>query len=121
MNKNDMKMVESCQKEGEKLENERLNYFSSCFFPEHVSLICDFLFRNQNCIVPKPTKPPGCHPKCSTSQGKCYLTTRGKSYGHHCKCCRGWSGPRANYDQTLKTYLALYCDRECPFLGEGVP
>lgn len=56
-----------------------------------------------------------CDKQCASSHGKCNMNTG------QCECCRGWSGPNAQYDYSLGRYVADFCDKECPFLGEGVP
>ncbi|XP_057308480.1 multiple epidermal growth factor-like domains protein 6 [Hydractinia symbiolongicarpus] len=81
------------------------NCLKPCHYTHHV--------RNKTCVAPTGDNQGGCDPKCGKYQGQC---VNGK-----CQCCRGWSGPNGVYDTATGKYSADYCNKECPFLGAGIP
>lgn len=68
-------------------------------------------YRNGSCVEEKIQNANQCDIRCNRKTGVCI--------NKRCRCTRGWIGPNAVYNRSLDTYVADYCDQECPYIGFG--
>lgn len=76
-----------------------------------LSTLFYFKPRNGSCVEEKIQNANQCDIRCNRKTGVCI--------NKRCRCTRGWIGPNAVYNRSLDTYVADYCDQECPYIGFG--